>query len=94
MSIRNTGSEFPLTVVVPWLSWALQPGAALGDLASPRLSEPQVSTGAGFYSSGRPLKAVLSREHSLLLGKARLLERCPPPCAAIPAVLGVETGVV
>lgn len=41
-----------------------------------------------YLLSGSQLKAVLSREHSLLLAKEELSERCLPPCAVIPAILG------
>lgn len=41
-----------------------------------------------YLRTGSRLKAVLGTEHSLLLAEEELSERCPAPCAGIPAVLG------
>lgn len=41
-----------------------------------------------YLRTGSQLQAVLGREHSLLLAEEELSERCPAPCAGIPAILG------
>lgn len=91
VSIRSRGSGSP--VAVPWLSCV----SGVRSEGSWRAGWVQPGGGAqragsAFPSSARDRLRFLcwsllpgtQIEHSLLLAKEELSERCPPPCAAIP----------